>query len=43
MDWNTDSLYARLPVTVGFAQTLARVIKRMDALGSRVFPFRLFI
>jgi hypothetical protein len=43
MDWNTDSLYARLPVTVGFAQTLARTIKRLDTLGSRVFPFRLFI
>jgi hypothetical protein len=43
MDWNTDSLYDRLPVTIGFAQTLARVIKRMGHLGSRVFPFRLFI
>ncbi len=43
MDWNTDSLYDRLPVTIGFAQTLARVIKRMDRLGSAVFPFRLFI
>lgn len=43
MDWNTDSLYDRLPVTIGFAQTLAQVIKRMDHLGSRVFPFRLFM
>lgn len=43
MNWNTDSLYDRLPVTIGFAQTLARVLKRMDRLGSRVFPFRLFI
>lgn len=43
MDWNTDSLYTRLPVTVGFAQLLARVIKRMDRLGGRAFPFRLFM
>lgn len=43
MDWNTDSLYDRLPVTIGFAQILARVIKRMDRLGSHVFPFRLFM
>lgn len=43
MNWNSDSLYDRLPVTLGFATTLARVMKRMDRLGDRAFPFRLFM
>lgn len=43
MNWNSDSLYDRMPVTLAFAQTLARIIKRMDRLGNRAFQFRLFI
>lgn len=43
MDWNSDSLYDRLPVTLGFAQILARVVKRMPELPGRVFAFRLFM
>ncbi len=43
MDWNTDNLYDRLPVTIGFAQTLARVVKRLDRIGSQPFQFRLFM
>lgn len=43
MNWNSDSLYDRLPVTLAFASTLARVIGRMDQLGDRAFPFRLFM
>lgn len=43
MNWNTDSLYDRLPVTIGFAQTLARVVKRLDHLGTQPFQFRLFM
>jgi hypothetical protein len=43
MNWNSDSLYDRLPVTLAFAQTLARVVKRMDRLGPRPFQMRLFM
>lgn len=43
MNWNHDGLYDRLPVTLGFADTLADVVKRMDRLGSRAFPIRLFM
>jgi hypothetical protein len=43
MDWNSDSLYARLPVTLGFAQTLARVLSRLEPIGGRAFAFRFFM
>jgi hypothetical protein len=43
MDWNTDSLYDRLPVTIGFAQTLARVVKRLERLSADPFQFRFFM
>lgn len=43
MNWNSDSLYDRMPVTLAFAQTLARVVKRMDRLGPRPFQMRLFM
>ena len=33
MDWNNDALYDMLPVTMAYAKTLARVVKRMDGLG----------
>lgn len=43
MDWNNDALYDVLPATLGFASTLARVVKRMPALDRRTYPFRLFM
>jgi argonaute-like protein implicated in RNA metabolism and viral defense len=43
MNWNHDSLHDRLPVTLTFAQKLARILSRMDKIGSRPFPVRLFI
>lgn len=43
MDWNTDNLYDRLPVTIGFAQTLARVVKRLERVSSQPFQFRFFM
>ncbi len=43
MNWNNDSLYDRLPVTMGFAQTLARTVKRMPALGPTPYQFRFFM
>ncbi len=43
MNWNNDALYDPLPVTVGFAKVLARVVKRMRGLGSGPYQFRFFM
>lgn len=43
MDWNNDSLYDPLPVTLGYAKVLARVVKRMSGLGSAPYQFRFFM
>ncbi len=43
MDWNNDALYDMLPVTMAYAKTLARVVKRMDGLGSAPYQFRFFM
>lgn len=43
MDWNNDGPYDRLPVTLNFAQTLAKVVVRMPKLEARSYPFRLFM
>jgi hypothetical protein len=43
MNWNNDALYDRLPVTLAYAQVLARVVKRMPKLRSQPHQFRFFI
>lgn len=43
MDWNNDGPYDRLPVTLSFASTLAKIVKRMQHLEARPYPFRLFM
>jgi hypothetical protein len=43
MNWNNDALYDRLPVTLSYASTLARTIKRMPTIHSRPYEFRLFM
>ena len=43
MDWNHDGPYERLPVTMGYAQVLARTIKRMNRLEPRPYEFRYFM
>ncbi len=43
MNWNNDALYDRLPVTMAYAQVLARVIKRMPNLTPQTYQFRFFI
>lgn len=43
MNWNNDALYDPLPVTMGYAQVLARVIKRMNGLGCSPYQFRYFM
>jgi argonaute-like protein implicated in RNA metabolism and viral defense len=43
MNWNNDALYDPLPVTMGYAQILARVVKRMTGLGPSPYQFRFFM
>jgi hypothetical protein len=43
MNWNNDALYDGLPVTIAYAQVLARVVKRMPGLGSAPYQFRFFM
>jgi len=43
MDWNNDARYDPLPVTIGYAKVLARVVKRMRGLGSAPYQFRFFL
>lgn len=43
MNWNNDSLYDRLPVTLGYASVLARTVKRMPALAMKPYEFRFFM
>jgi hypothetical protein len=43
MDWNNDALYDPIPVTIGYAKVLARVVKRMQGLGSAPYQFRFFM
>lgn len=43
MNWNNDALYDHLPVTMGYAQVLARVVKRMDNLRTTPYQFRFFM
>ena len=43
MNWNNDSVYDNLPVTLGYANVLARVIKRMPSLRRTPYQFRFFM
>ena len=43
MNWNNDSLYDRLPVTMAYAKVLARVVKRMPSLRRTPYQFRFFM
>jgi len=43
MNWNHDALYDRLPVTLGYAQSLATTIKRMNKLINKPYEFRYFM
>jgi hypothetical protein len=43
MNWNNDALYDRMPVTMSYANVLARVVKRMPGLGRAPYQFRFFM
>lgn len=42
MNWNNDSLYDTLPVTLAYARVLAGVAKRIPNLGTTLHQFRFF-
>lgn len=43
MNWNNDALYDRLPVTVGYAHTLASIVKRVTQLRPHPYHVRYFM
>lgn len=43
MNWNNDSLYDVLPVTVSYASVLARIVKRMGSFANTPYDFRYFM
>ena len=43
MNWNNDALYDPIPVTLSYAQVLARVVKRMPKMGTEPYEARFFI
>jgi len=43
MNWNNDSLYDTLPVTMAYAKVLARVVKRIPNLRRTPYQFRYFM
>lgn len=43
LNWNNDSLYDPLPVTLRYAQVLARTIKHLPDLIPRPYDYRLFM
>jgi hypothetical protein len=43
LDWNNDSPYNPLPVTLGYAQKLAEVVSNVPKLDDNVYQYRLFL
>ncbi|HOW94621.1 MAG TPA: hypothetical protein PLF91_09040, partial [Mycolicibacterium fallax] len=43
LDWNNDSPYNPLPVTLGYAEKLAEVVSNVPKLDDNVYPYRLFL
>lgn len=43
LDWNNDSPYNSLPVTLGYAQKLAEVVSNVPRLDDNVYQYRLFL
>ena len=43
LDWNNDSPYNPLPVTLGYAKKLADVVANVPTLDDNVYQYRLFL
>jgi hypothetical protein len=43
MDWNNDSLYNKIPVTISYASKLAQILKRVPEASGGPYSLRFFI
>lgn len=43
MNWNNDGLYDYMPVTLGYADVLAKTVKRIPDLAPKPYEFRFFM
>ena len=43
MDWNNDALYDPVPVTIRYAQRLAKTIANVPTMRRAIYPYRLFM
>lgn len=43
MNFNSDSLYDRVPVTIAHAQSLADIVRRLDRFDSTPYQSRFFM
>lgn len=43
MDWNSGDLYSQLPATINSSRTIARIGRRLAAVGHDAFDYRLFM
>ncbi len=43
MDWNNNTLYKTVPVTLGYSQIFAEVVKRDAMLTSKTYDYRFFM
>lgn len=43
VDWNNNTLYKTLPVTIGYSQNFANVVKQTSDIVDEVFDYRFFM
>lgn len=43
MDWNNNTLYKKLPVTLGYSKTFADIIQQNPSMVNEVYDFRSFM
>ncbi|HLP66401.1 MAG TPA: hypothetical protein VK181_02660 [Rhizobium sp.] len=43
MDWNNNTLYKKLPVTLGYSKAFADIIQQNPAMVDEVYDFRNFM
>src|SRR5690606_10401542 len=43
MDWNNNTLYKSMPVTLGYSQSFANVVKRVPNIIKQRYNYRFFM
>ena len=43
VDWNNNTLYKTLPVTIGYSQNFANVVKQSNDIVNEIFDYRFFM